>query len=175
MPEDHFAWFVLEAIEQLDLSAFHAAYPADGSGRQAYDSALMLALLLYAYCEGERSSRPIERCCREDIAFRLLSANQRPDHATICRFGERRVQAPAGPFVEILRRGAQSGLVRAGVGALHEANLRASASRERNRTQAQLEAEVGRMLAETERRGAGRRDPTWAAQPDTAAGATAGA
>ena len=69
LPEEHFAWFVLEAVEQLDLSAFHAAYRADGWGRQAYDPAMMLALLLYAYCEGERSSRRIERrwrwrgCC----------------------------------------------------------------------------------------------------------------
>ena len=78
LPEEHFAWFVLEAVEQLDLSAFHAAYRDDGWGRQAYDPALLLALLLYAYCEGERSSRRIERRCREDIAFRVLSANQQP-------------------------------------------------------------------------------------------------
>ena len=61
LPEEHFAWYVLEAVEQLDLSAFHAAYRDDGWGRQAYDPAMMLtmmlALLLYAYCEGERSSR----------------------------------------------------------------------------------------------------------------------
>ena len=102
LPEDHFAWFVLEAVEQLDLSAFHAAYRADGWGRQAYDPAMMLALLLYAYCEGERSSRRIERRCREDIAFRVLSANQQPDHATICRFRQRHEQALAGT----VRRGA---------------------------------------------------------------------
>ena len=151
LPEDHLAWFVLEAVEQLDLSAFHAAYRDDGWGRQAYDPAMMLALLLYAYCEGERSSRRIERRCREDIAFRVLSANQQPDHATICRFRQRHEQALAGLFVEVLRLCAEAGLVRAGLVALDGTKLRADASRERNRTAAQLEAEVERMLAEAER------------------------
>ena len=68
-------------------------------GRQAYDPAMMLAMLLHAYCEGERSSRRIERRCREDIAFRVLSANQQPDHATICRFRQRHEPALAGLFV----------------------------------------------------------------------------
>ena len=117
---------MLEAVEQLDLSAFHAAYRDDGWGRQAYDPAMMLALLLYAYCEGDHSSRRIERRCQEDIAFRVLSANQQPDHATICRFRQRHEQALAGT------------------------KLRANASRERNRTSAQLETEVERMLAEAE-------------------------
>ena len=151
LPEDHLAWFVLEAVEQLDLSAFHAAYRDDGWGRQAYDPAMMLALLLCAYCEGERSSRRIERRCREDIAFRVLSANRQPDHATICRFRQRHEQALAGLFVEVLRLCAEAGLVRAGLVALDGTKLRANASRERNRTAAQLEAEVGRMLAEAER------------------------
>ena len=150
LPEDHFAWFVLEAVEQLDLSAFHAAYRDDGWGRQAYDPAMMLALLLYAYCEGERSSRRIERRCREDIAFRVLSANQQPDHATIWRFRQRHEQALAGLFVEAPRLCAEAGLVRAGVVALDGTKLRANASRERNRTASQLAAEVERMLAEAE-------------------------
>ncbi len=151
LPEDHFAWFVLEAVELLDLSAFHAAYRDDGWGRRAYDPALLLALLLYAYCEGERSSRRIQRRCPEDVAFRVLSANRQPDHATICRFRRRHEQALAGLFVEVLRLCAEAGLVRAGLLALDGTKLRANASRERNRMQAQLEAEVERMLAEAER------------------------
>ncbi len=150
LPEDHFAWFVLEAVEQLDLSAFHAAYRDDGWGRQAYDPAMMLALLLYAYCEGERSSRRIERRCREDITYRVLSANQQPDHATICRFRQRHEQALAGLFVEAPRLCAEAGLAPSGVVALDGTKLRANASRERNRTQAKLEADVERMLAEAE-------------------------
>ncbi len=120
-------------------------------GRRAYDPAMMVALLLYAYCEGERSSRRIERRCREDIAYRVLSANQQPDHATICRFRQRHEPALAGLFVDVLRLCAEAGLVSAGLVALDGAKLRANASRERNRSLAQLEAEVEQMLSEAER------------------------
>ncbi len=146
---------MLEAVELFELSAVHAGYRDDGWGRRASDPAMMLALLLYAYCGGERSSLRIERRCREDIAVRVLSENQQPDHATICRLRQRHEQALAGLFVEMLRLCAEAGLVRAGLLALDGTKLRANASRERNRTQAQLEAEVERMLAEAERTDAG--------------------
>ena len=81
LPEDHLAWFVLDAVEQLDLGDFYAAYRADGWGRAAFEPRMMLALLLYAYAVGERSSRAIERRCAEDVAFRVIAANQIPDHA----------------------------------------------------------------------------------------------
>src|SRR5205823_8933948 len=80
---DHLAWFVLDVVEELDLTAFRAEYRHDGWGRAAFDPAMMVALMLYAYAIGERASRAIERRCREDIAFRVISANQAPDHATI--------------------------------------------------------------------------------------------
>jgi transposase len=83
LPEDHLAWFVLDAVDELDLRAFYAAYREDGWGRAAFEPQMMVALLLYAYAIGERSSRAIERRCREDVAFRVLTANQVPDHATI--------------------------------------------------------------------------------------------
>lgn len=63
LPEDHLAWFVIDVVEQLDLSRFRDSYRADGHGRAAYDPAMMVALLLYAYCIGVRSSRAIERRC----------------------------------------------------------------------------------------------------------------
>ncbi len=151
LPEDHLAWFVLDAVSQLDLSAFYARYREDGWGRKAYEPSMMVALLLYAYCEGERSSRRIERRCREDIAFRVLTANQQPDHATICRFRQQHEQALAGLFAGVLRLCAEAGLLRVGVVALDGTKLRANASRERNRTDAELEAEVRRILAEAER------------------------
>ena len=69
LPEDHFAWFVIDAVAEMDLGAFYAAYRADGHGRAAHDPAMMVALLLYAYAIGERSSRRIERRCVEDVAF----------------------------------------------------------------------------------------------------------
>jgi len=82
LPEDHLAWFMLDVVAELDLSAFHAAYRSDGRGGAAYDPQLMLAVLIYAYAGGERSSRRIERRLVEDVAFRVVAANQQPDHAT---------------------------------------------------------------------------------------------
>ena len=155
LPEDHLTWFVLDAVSQLDLTAFYARYREDGWGRKAYEPSMMVALVLYAYCEGERSSRQIERRCREDIAFRVLTANQQPDHATICRFRRQHEQALAGLFTGVLGLCAEAGLLRVGVVALDGAKLRANASRERNRTDAELEAEVRRILAEAERVDAG--------------------
>src|SRR4051812_49757591 len=72
LPEDHFARFVISAVEAMDLSAFYAGYRADGHGRPAHDPAMMVALLVYAYARGQRSSRVIERGCFEDIAFRVI-------------------------------------------------------------------------------------------------------
>ena len=113
---------------------------------------MMLALLLYAYCEGERSSRRIERHCREDIAFRVLSANQQPDHATICRFRQRHEQALAGLFVEVLRLCAEAGLAPSGLVALDGTKLRANASRERNRTVASWRPKSGACWPRRSRR-----------------------
>ena len=69
LAEDHLAWFVLAAVEEMDLSAFYGAYRQDGHGRAAHDPAMMVALLLYAYARGQRSSRLIERSCAEDVAY----------------------------------------------------------------------------------------------------------
>jgi transposase len=80
LPPDHFARFVIAAVEAMDLSAFYGDYRADGHGRPAHDPAMMLALLMYAYARGERSSRAIERGCFEDIAMRFIAANRQPDH-----------------------------------------------------------------------------------------------
>ncbi len=93
LPESHLAWFVLAAVEELDLSAFYAAYRQDANGRPAHDPAMMVALLLYAYARGQRSSRVIERGCVEDVAFRVIAANRRPDH---CRVSSRFVGEAGG-------------------------------------------------------------------------------
>ena len=78
LPEDHLAWFVLDAVDAMDLRAFFAGYREDGWGRAAHDPAMIVALLIYAYAIGERSSRRIERRCREDVAVRVVTANQAP-------------------------------------------------------------------------------------------------
>src|SRR3954465_12189911 len=94
----HLAWFVIDAVEGMDLEAFYAAYRVDGRSRPPYDPAMMVGLLLYACARGIRSSRVIERACEEDVAFRVLAAQRRPDHATIARFVERHQDAIAGRF-----------------------------------------------------------------------------
>src|ERR1700712_2199977 len=77
LPKDHLAFFVIDVVAELDLAEFYRHYRDDGRGGAAYDPAMMLAVLIYAYCTGERSSRRIERRLIEDVAYRVLAANQR--------------------------------------------------------------------------------------------------
>src|SRR6186997_2725167 len=129
LPEDHFVWFVLDAVERIDMAAFYAAYRRDGRCRPAYEPAMMLALLLYAYARGTRSSRVIERACVEDVAFRVIAAQQRPDHATIARFVERHQRALADVFGAVLGLCARAGLLGGVVVAIDGTKLHANASR----------------------------------------------
>src|ERR671918_566637 len=142
LPENHLAWFVLAAVEEMDLWPFYAAYRVDGRCRPPYDPAMMVALLLYAYARGIRSSRVIERACGEDVAFRVLAAQQRPDHATIARFVERHEDAIAGLFGEVLTLCARSGLVQVGVIAVDGTKLQANASRNENLDYEQIAREI---------------------------------
>ena len=148
LPEDHLAWFVLDAIDEIELSAFYNAYREDGWGRAAFEPGMMVALLLYAYAVGERSSRGIERRCREDVAFRVITANQIPDHATIARFRARHEQALAATFTQVLALCARAGLVSVGVVALDGSLLAGNASPEATRSYASIRKEVEEMLAE---------------------------
>jgi transposase len=128
LPAEHLAWCVLDAVAELDLAAFYGAYRADGHGRPAHDPAMMVGLVLYAYAVGERSTRGIERRCREDVAFRVIAANLAPDHATIARFVVRHQDALAGLFSQVLVLCAKAGLVRAGTIALDSTKVHANAS-----------------------------------------------
>src|SRR6059058_5054894 len=149
--EDHVAWFVLDAVDTLDLTEFYGAYRADGHGRAAHDPAMMVALIVYAYAIGERSSRRIERRCREDVAFRVITANQIPDHATIARFRARHEQALADTFVQVLTLCAKAGLVSVGVVALDGSLLSGNASPQATRSYASIREEVEQILAEAAR------------------------
>jgi transposase len=148
LPDDHLAWFVIDAVEEIDLSAFYGAYREDGWGRAAFEPAMMVALLLYAYAVGERSSRGIERRCREDVAFRVITANRIPDHATIARFRGRHERALAATFTQVLALCAQAGLVSVGVVALDGSLLAGNASPGATRSYASIRSEVERMLTE---------------------------
>jgi transposase len=132
LPEDHLAWFVIDAVAEMDLDGFYAEYRADGHGRAAYEPSMMVALLLYGYATRQRSSRAIERQCRQDVAYRVMTANRVPDHATIARFLVRHEAALAGLFGSVLGLCARAGLVSSGVVAIDGTKLAANASREAN-------------------------------------------
>jgi len=146
LPADHLAWFILDVVDQLDLGPFLKAYRADGHGRAAYQPQMLLAVLLYAYCTGIRSSRQIERRCQEDIAFRVLAGNSTPDHVTIARFRVRHEQALAGLLIQSLKLCATAGMVRLGLVALDGTKVEANAAAAANRTHAHLEAQVAELL-----------------------------
>jgi transposase len=129
LPADHLAWFVIETVSRLDLDAFYAAYRADGHGRAAYEPSVMVCLLTYAYSTKEYSSRGVERHCRQDIAYRVITGNRVPDHATIARFVRRHQEPLAGLFTAVLELCGKAGLVKSGVVAIDGTKLLGNASR----------------------------------------------
>jgi transposase len=150
LPAGHLAWYLLDVVERLDLDAIYGEYRADGSGRPAHDPGMMVALLLYGYAVGERSSRQIERRCGEDVAFRVIAANRAPDHTTIARFRARHDQRLAGLFVQVLALCAKAGMVRVGTVAVDGTKLAANAGIGANRSYAAIREEVKRILAEAD-------------------------
>ncbi|MCL4286173.1 MAG: IS1182 family transposase [Thermoleophilia bacterium] len=147
LPADHLAWIVIEAVDQLDLVSFESSYSSDGTGRPAYSPQMMVALLLYAYASGERSSRAIERRCREDIAFRVVATGLAPDHATIARFRRRHADALIELFGAVLDLCRAAGLGRLGTIAIDGTKVRANASKERYASAGR----IAEILAEAER------------------------
>lgn len=152
VPEDHLVWSILEAVEQLDLSPFYAAYRADGHGRPAYEPTMMVSLLLYAYARGNRSSRQIERACVEDVAYRVVAANLVPDHSTIADFRRRHETALADLFTGVLDICGRAGLVKVGVVAIDGTKVQANASLDANRSYEQIAREILEEAADTDRR-----------------------
>jgi transposase len=142
LDDDHLAWFVVDAVAELNLEPFYAAYRADGHGAAAHDPRMMVTLFAYAYAVGERSARQIERRCREDVAFRVICANQVPDHATIARFRVRHEEALAELFGGVLGLCAKAGIVDVSVIAVDGTKLAAAASDGAIRTYEQIAAEI---------------------------------
>ena len=139
---DHLAWFVIDAVEQMDLSAFYAAYRADGHGRAAYEPSLMVAVILFAFATGVRSSRAIERHCREHVAFRVITGNLVPDHVTVARFICRHGQALSGLFTEVLKLCHKAGLVKPGVVSIDGTRIAGSANPDVNMEFEQIAPEI---------------------------------
>ena len=142
LPADHLAWFVIDAVREMDLAAFYGAYRADGHGRAAYEPSMMVTLVLYANATKQRSSRAIESHCRQDVAYRVITGNLVPDHATIARFVVRHEAALAGLFGEVLRLCEMAGLVKPGLVAIDGTRLAGNASRAANREFEQIAREI---------------------------------
>jgi transposase len=148
LDEGHLAWFVLDVVEEMDTSVLHAR-PGGCPGRPPYEPEMMLALLLYAYCCGIRSSRRIEAHCRTDAAFKVICGGLVPDHATIARFVVDHERALEGLFVEGVRLCAAAGLCDLSVVALDGTKIAADASLARNRDADWIRREVAKLMAVT--------------------------
>ena len=159
LPEGHLAWFVSDVADDLDLSEIVGAYEKQElRGRPGYDPTMMVKLLLYAYCVGKPSSRKIEKATYEEVPFRVLSADQHPDHASIAAFRRRHLAALSGLFLQVLMLCRKAGLVKLGHVALDGTKVRANASRHKAMSyermceaEERLSAEVAALLAEAER------------------------
>jgi len=158
LPEGHLALFVSDVVDALDLSSILDEYErGDGRGFPPYHPVMMVKLLVYGYCTGKTSSRKIEKATFEDVAYRVLSGNQQPDHDSIAEFRRRHLKALAGLFVQVLKLCQEAGLVKLGHVSVDGSKVKANASKHKamsyqrmNETEARLVKEVEALLAEAE-------------------------
>ena len=146
VPENHVVRFIYDIVKQMKLTSFYQAYASEG--RPPYDPAMMLCVLIYAYCQGRRSSRKIAKACEEELPYRWLTANTVPDHCAIARFRARHEKLMKTVFCEILSLCAEVGLVRVGDVYLDGTKIKGNASLSANRTIDQLNKEIEQMLEE---------------------------
>jgi transposase len=158
LPQDHLAYFIGDAIDALELAKIESVYEHEARGYPPYHPRMMTKILCYAYCTGVFSSRKIARRCVEDIAFRVLSADNQPDFRTINDFRKRHLEALAELFGQVLLVCRRAGMVRLGHVALDGSKLKANASKHKAMSYgrmkeevARLEAEIAALLAEAER------------------------
>ncbi len=145
LEEGHPAYFILDVVEVLDLSAILASYDGSRGGRPGFDPRLLVALLLYGYCVGVHSSRKLERATYESVPFRILAANQHPDHATIAEFRRRHLGALSQLFVQVLQLCEKAGLVRLGHVAMDGTKLRANASKHKAMSYGRMEEKLSEL------------------------------
>jgi transposase len=158
VPEGHLIWFLSDVVDGLDLSAIFQTYQKDDlRGRAGYHPAMMVKLMLYAYSVGKTSSRKIERATYEEVPFRVLSADQHPDHDVLADFRRRHLPALADLFLQVLRLCQEAGLVKLGHVALDGTKVKAAASKHKAmsyermcRTEDELTREVAELLREAE-------------------------
>jgi transposase len=151
LPEDHLARFVVEIVDQLDLSHMVGAYA--GTGSRPYHPAMLVALLFYGYATGVFSSRKLAQATYDSIAFRYICANTHPDHRTIADFRKRFLDELAALFTEVLLIAQAMGLVKLGTVSLDGTKIKANASKHKalswehaNRLEEQLKGEVDELM-----------------------------
>jgi transposase len=158
LPEGHLARFLVDVVSALDLNAVYASYSSkDGRGQAAYAPELMVRLLLYGYATGVYSSRKIQARTYEDVAFRFLSGDQHPDHATIAEFRRRHLEALGSLFMQALLLCEKAGLVKLGHVSIDGTKIKANASKHKamsykrmNETEARLQQEIAALLQRAE-------------------------
>jgi transposase len=157
LPERHLAFFILEVVDTLDLSAILNDYDGAKGGYPPYHAKMMTALILYSYCEGVASSRKIEKATHEQVPFRVVASNQHPDHDTIAEFRRRHLKALAGLFLQVLQYCQDAGLVKLGHVALDGTKIRANASKHKamsygrmKKKRKQLRKEIEKFLKDAE-------------------------
>jgi transposase len=155
LPEDHLARFIVDIVEQLDLSVLEESYA--GRGSDAHHPAMLVALLLYGYATGTFSSRSLERASYDSIAFRYITANTHPDHDTINSFRKRFLRQIEAIFVQVLCYAQAMGMLKLGTVSLDGTKVHANASRHRamsyghaKKLQAKLKAEVAALMKRAE-------------------------
>jgi transposase len=148
LPSDHLAYFISDVVDNLDLSVIMERYAGEERGYPPYHPAMMVKVLLYAYCSGVASSRKIEKRLCEDIAFRVLAANNTPDFRTISDFRKDHLKALAGLFLQVLKLCQKAGLVKLGHVALDGTKIKANASKHKAMSYKRMKEEEGRLAAE---------------------------
>ena len=150
LPPDHLAYFISDVVDQLDLSVITARYEGEERGGPPYHPRMMVKVLLYGYCTGVASSRRVAQRLHEDIAFRVLAANNTPDFRTISDFRKDHLPALADLFEQVLELCTKAGLVKVGHVALDSTKVRANASRHNAMSYGRMKEKEGRLAAEVD-------------------------
>ena len=145
LPKDHLAYFVLDLVRSVDMSAITSHYEREQRGYPPYHPTMMLSLLVYGYCVGARSSRQIEKRTHEDVAFRVIAGGQHPDHSRISEFRRVHLDAFATLFVQMLRLCQEAGLVKLGHVALDGTKMKANASKHKAMSYDRMKKEEARL------------------------------
>ncbi len=148
LPEGHLAYFISDVVDELDLSAFYARYEGNGRRNSPFDPRMMLKVLIYAYATGTFSSRKIARKLEEDVAFRVLAADNFPKHRTICDFRKHHLVAFKAVFVQVVRIAREAELITLGTLAVDGTKVRANASKHKAMSYGRMGEEEARLSKE---------------------------